>query len=246
MIDFHSHILPNTDDGSTSIEETINIIKEAKQAGFTKIISTSHYIQGYYEYDENDRMQLLEKIKKWGQTPADSTNELNGPELYLGSEIYITAEMPELLKEKKASTINNSKYVLFELPLNTEPLIAKEVVYRLIENGYVPIIAHPERYSYVKESPEYVKELAEMGTLFQANYGSIIGMYGTKAKKTVKKLLKEDLIQFLGSDVHRTNQIYSKIPKVMKKLKKILSEEKLEELTTTNAQKVLNNQDIVN
>lgn len=246
MIDFHSHILPNTDDGSTSIEETINIIKEAKQAGFTKIISTSHYIQGYYEYDENERMQLLEKIKKWGQTPADSTNELNGPELYLGSEIYITAEMPELLKEKKASTINNSKYVLFELPLNTESLIAKEVVYRLIENGYVPIIAHPERYSYVKESPEYVKELAEMGTLFQANYGSIIGMYGTKAQKTVKKLLKEDLIQFLGSDVHRTNQIYPKIPKAMKKLKKILSEEKLEELTTTNAQKVLNNQDIVN
>ena len=246
MIDFHSHILPNTDDGSTSIEETINIIKEAKQAGFTQIISTSHYIQGYYEYDENERMQLLEKIKKWGQTPADNTNELNGPELYLGSEIYITAEMPELLKEKKASTINNSKYVLFELPLNTESLIAKEVVYRLIENGYVPIIAHPERYSYVKESPEYVKELAEMGTLFQANYGSIIGMYGTKAQKTVKKLLKEDLIQFLGSDVHRTNQIYPKIPKAMKKLKKILSEEKLEELTTTNAQKVLNNQDIVN
>lgn len=245
MIDFHSHILPNTDDGSTSIEETINIIKEAKQAGFTQIISTSHYIQGYYEYDENDRMQLLEKIKKWGQTPADNTNELNGPELYLGSEIYITAEMPELLKEKKASTINNSKYVLFELPLNTESLIAKEVVYRLIENGYVPIIAHPERYSYVKESPEYVKELAEMGTLFQANYGSIIGMYGTKAQKTVKKLLKEDLIQFLGSDVHRTNQIYPKIPKAMKKLKKILPEEKLEELTTTNAQKVLNNQDIV-
>ena len=246
MIDFHSHILPNTDDGSTSIEETINIIKEAKQAGFTQIISTSHYIQGYYEYDENERMQLLEKIKKWGQTPADNTNELNGPELYLGSEIYITAEMPELLKEKKASTINNSKYVLFELPLNTESLIAKEVVYRLIENGYVPIIAHPERSSYVKESPEYVKELAEMGTLFQANYGSIIGMYGTKAQKTVKKLLKEDLIQFLGSDVHRTNQIYPKIPKVMKKLKKILSEEKLEVLTTTNAQKVLNNQDIVN
>ena len=98
MIDFHSHILPNTDDGSTSIEETINIIKEAKQAGFTQIISTSHYIQGYYEYDENDRMQLLEKIKKWGQTPADNTNELNGPELYLGSEIYFTDKIICLIK----------------------------------------------------------------------------------------------------------------------------------------------------
>ena len=234
MIDFHSHILPNIDDGSASMEETMNIIQEAKNAGFTKIISTSHYIEEYYESDEQERLELLNQVNK----------EFQDIELCLGNEIYLTSQMTELLKDKKASTINNSKYVLFELPMNAKPFNAKETVYRLIENGYTPVIAHPERYSYVQDNPEYVEELWEMGALFQSNYGSIIGLYGRKAEKTVKKLLKQDLIHFLGSDVHRENQIYPKIPKIIKKLNKVISQDKIEELTTINPQKVLDNEEI--
>ena len=234
MIDFHSHILPQTDDGSISIEETIDILKEAKQVGFTKVISTSHYLEGYYESNENERTELLEKIKQ----------ENTEIELYLGSEIYVSENMIDFLKEKKASSINNSRYVLFELPMGNETMLAKEMIYRLIENNYVPVIAHPERYSYVQDNPEYVKELLEMGAMFQSNYGSIIGLYGKKAEKTVKKLLKENLIQFMGSDVHREEHVYIYIPKILKKLRKIISEEKLEEITEINPQKVLNNEEI--
>ena len=167
-----------------------------------------------------------------------------GIELYLGNEIYITNQMTDLLSEKKASTINNSKYVLFELPMNTKAMDVKEVVFRLMEKGYVPIIAHPERYEYVKENIEYVRELADMGVLFQSNYGSSIGMYGKKAQKTQKKLLEEGLIQFFCSDVHTVEQIYIKMPKILKKLRKIISEEELEQFSTVNPQKVLNNEDI--
>lgn len=234
MIDFHSHILPNVDDGSTSMEETIKLLEEAKRVGFTKIISTSHYIEEYYESDEQERIELLNSIK----------NNFQGIDLCLGNEIYITGDMSQLIKEKKASTINNSRYVLFELPMNTKTMRAKESVYRLIENGYVPIIAHPERYSYVQENIEYVEELADMGALFQANYGSILGLYGKKAEKALKKLLKQDMIHFFGSDVHRTKQIYPLVPKAIKKINKIISEEKLEELTLVNPQKVLNNEEI--
>ena len=120
----------------------------------------------------------------------------------------------------------------------------KEVVYRLIENGFVPVIAHPERYSYVQDNPEYIEELAEMGALFQANYGSIIGMYGKKAEKTLKKLLKNDLIRFFGTDSHRIDQVYTKMPKILKKLHKVLSDEEIEEFTVINPQKVLNNEEI--
>ena len=261
MIDFHSHILPNIDDGSTSMDETINLIKEAIQAGFTGIISTSHYIQGYYECDEIERKHLVEEVieeidkdvggqkKNRPQFAIGAKKEPspicpNCPQLYLGSEIYITTEIIELIKNRKASTINNTRYVLIELPMNVKPLFAKEIVYRLIENGCKPIIAHPERYSYVQEDIAYVEELANMGALFQANYGSIIGMYGSRAQKTIKELLKKDMISFLGSDAHRTNQIYPKIPKILKKLSKIISEQKLKELTTLNAQKVLNDENI--
>lgn len=239
MIDFHSHIIPNIDDGSTSMKDTINMINEARQAGFTEIISTSHYIQKYYDLDCFEREKILDIIKK----KVSEKKEIN-IKLYLGSEIYFTPEIIELVKNKKASTINNTRYLLFELPMNTKPLFVKEMVYKLMQNGYIPIIAHPERYSYVQENIRYIEELAGMGVLFQSNYGSIIGMYGNSAKKTLKKLLKNNLISFLGSDVHRTGQIYPKIPKALKKLRKILSIEELEKLTTLNAQKVLKDEDL--
>lgn len=243
MIDFHSHILPNIDDGSRSMEESINLIREATEAGFTGIISTSHYLQDYYECDEQERRKLIDSI---ANETAKLSNNIGRqiPKLYLGSEIYITTDMINLLEEKKASTINNTKYVLFELPMNSKPLFVKDVVYKLIECGYRPIIAHPERYSYVKEDIGFVKELKDMGALFQSNYGSIIGMYGNSAKKTVKKLLKENLISFLGSDVHKTGQIYSKIPKILKKLNRWIPSDMVQNLTTFNAQKVLENQEI--
>lgn len=236
MIDFHAHILPNIDDGSASMEESINLIKEAEQAGFTGIISTSHYLQNYYESDEEERRRILAELAEQVKM-ADAEAEI--PKLYLGSEIYISTDIVELLEEGKASTINGTNYVLFELPMNSKPLFAKEVVYKLIENGYKPIIAHPERYSYVKEDIEFVRELKSMGALFQSNYGSVIGMYGGSAKKTLKKLLKEDLISFLGSDVHAVGQIYTKVPKILRKLEKWISPEKLQELTTLNAENVL-------
>ena len=234
MIDFHSHILPGIDDGSRSIEQTIRMLKEAKEAGFTKIISTSHYMEGYYESDETERIELLNEVQK----------NISGIELYLGNEIYITNNMIDLIQNKQASTINNSKYVLFEFPLSAKSMNDKEVVYRLIENGFVPVIAHPERYSYVQDNPEYIEELAEMGALFQANYGSIIGMYGKKAEKTLKKLLKNDLIRFFGTDSHRIDQVYTKMPKILKKLHKVLSDEEIEQFTVINPQKVLNNEEI--
>lgn len=236
MIDFHSHILPEIDDGSRNLEQSISMINEAKEVGFTKIISTSHYMENYYECDVEKRKQLIKQLQ----------GEVQDIKLYLGNEIYITNNIIELLKNGKASSINNTRYVLFEFPLiTTKPMNDKEVIYRLVENGYIPIIAHPERYPFIQENPEYLFELEDMGALFQANYGSIIGMYGLKAKRTLKILLRNNLISFFGSDVHRPEQVYNKIPKIVKKLKKIISDEEFEEFTETNPQKVLNNEEII-
>ena len=228
MIDFHSHILPGIDDGSRSIGQSIQILKEAKEAGFSKVILTSHYMEEYFECDEKDRKKLIEELQK----------EVKDTELYLGSEIYITDNIVDLIKDGKASSINGTKYVLFEFPLaETKPMNDKEVIYRLIENGYVPIIAHPERYPFIQKDPDYLFELSDMGALFQANFGSIIGMYGNKAKKTLKELLKNDLISFFGTDTHRPEQVFTKMPHIMKKLRKLLSDEEIERFTSINPQK---------
>lgn len=234
MIDFHSHILPNIDDGAKSIEESINLIKEAEEVGFTDIILTSHYLEDYYEADVEERNNLISKLKK----------NINNINIHIGNEIYITENIIDLIKENKASTINDSRYVLFELPMNNNVLYLKEVVFSLIENDFIPIIAHPERYSFVQKNPNMLLELIEMGVLFQGNYASIIGYYGKDAQKTIKLLLKNNMIHFFGTDVHKANTIYIKIPKIIEKLEKIIGKEKLYELTTINPGLVLKNKKI--
>lgn len=238
MIDFHSHIIPEIDDGSRSIEETMLLLEEAKNAGFTAIISTSHYLQEHYEFDEEARKKFLEIIQ------MGVSNLGIDIELYLGSEIYASYDIVELLKEHKASTINGTKYVLFELPMQTELPNLKNVIYNLLGNGYIPIIAHPERYTYVKENPNWLIEYLEIGVLAQANYGSIIGIYGKEAEKTVKQLLKNNMIHFLGTDVHKTKTVYSKMPEIMQALRKILERDKIKKLTKINPQLVLDNKRI--
>ena len=238
MIDFHSHIIPEIDDGSRSIEETMLLLSEAKKAGFTKIISTSHYMNDRFEFDEANRKILLEAIK------MGANNFGIDIELCLGSEIYATYDVVELLKEHQASTIDGTNYVLMELPMQSELPNLKNIIYILLGNGYKPIIAHPERYEYVKDNPNWLIEYIELGVLFQANYASIIGLYGKEAQKTVKLLLKNNMIHFLGSDVHRPNTIYPRIPEILKEIRKVLEEAQLEKLTTINPNLALENKEI--
>lgn len=238
MVDMHSHILPGVDDGSRDSEETYKMLTEAYDAGFTKVISTSHYYLGYYEEDENTRKAYIDTIN----------NKLQGMQcnlqICIGSEIFITNEIVNLLKEQKASSINGTKYVLFETAFGLKPQNLKDVIYSLMSNNYIPIIAHPERYSYVQKNPNVLLELIDLGVLFQSNFGSIIGQYGKEAKKTVKLLLKNNFIHFLGTDAHRKNTIYTAIPQALESLKEIISEEELEELTTINPNLVLENKEI--
>lgn len=238
MIDFHSHILPNIDDGSRSIEETFDLIKEAEEVGFDSIISTSHYIENYYEVNSAERQIWIDAISK-------ALKQKNiAVKLYLGNEVYFTHNIIELLLKRKIVTMNKSNYMLFEFPLNAKPLHIEEVIFELMEHKIIPILAHPERYSFVQEKPDMIPSLIESGVLMQSNYGSILGLYGEKAKILVKKFLECNMIQFLGSDVHRHKSIYPKIPTMIEEIKKIVGEEKIKELTTTNPQSVLDNEKI--
>lgn len=238
MIDFHSHILPDIDDGARNMEETEKLIEEAEEVGFETIISTSHYIENYYEVDVEERKkiinQLNEKLEK----------EDKNIKLHLGNEVYFSENIKKLLDEKKITPIEKTKYLLFELPLNAKPLNLYDVVYDMLQLKLKPILAHPERYSFIQENPNIIKELIETGVLMQANYGSIVGQYGKKVQIIVKKLLENDMIHFLGSDVHRKGTIYFQIPRILKELEKLLGEEKLKKLTTINAKLVLEDEEI--
>lgn len=233
MVDIHTHIIPNVDDGSQDIKDTVKIFKEAASVGISDIVLTPHYIKGYYDLDTKKREDMVELLQKMLEKMHIPIN------VYIGNEIYICSNMDELILKKEVSCINNGKYVLFELPINSNIKYLDEMVFRLISIGKIPIIAHPERYRYVQKNIEIVQKLREMGALFQSNYGSMVEIYGKHAKKTLIKLLKKGYIDFLASDVHRPDTIYSVIDKSKNKIKKIIGEEALYKLTTENPRKIL-------
>ncbi len=238
MIDIHSHILPNIDDGARNIDETMELLKEAQSVGFEAIVSTAHYMEGYYETAVDERTILTEAIfQKFIQYNIEM-------DLYLGSEIYLTDNIVKILEERKASTINDTSYILFELPLNIEPENLYDIIYEITQCKLVPILAHPERYSFVWHDTEFLSDIIELGVLMQVNYASIIGYYGEKPQVIAQKMFENNMVHLLGSDVHRTNTIYPKIPQILSILKKMIGEEKLEQLTTVNPELVLKNKRI--
>ena len=123
MIDFHTHILPNVDDGSKSIDETFELLNEAKKAGFDTIISTSHYIEDYYNVNVSEREVWINAISEILK------KENKNLKLYLGNEVYLAENIIELLETGKAKTINKSRYILFEFPMNTKPMNMYDIIY---------------------------------------------------------------------------------------------------------------------
>ena len=237
MIDIHSHIIPNVDDGARSVEETFNILKEAQEAGFTDVILTSHFLLNYYETNAQELIFWKEKLQEVLKKQGTKIN------LHSGMEIYITNQMEELLENKKILTLANSRYMLIELPLATNVKYFDYVVYYLEAKGIKPIIAHPERYKCVQKDPDIVEEYIEKGCFIQCNYGSIVNLYGREAEKTIKTILKKNQVHFLGSDVHRENGTYLIILDAIKKIRKIIGENKINEITTINPKKILQNEE---
>ena len=238
MIDIHAHILPNIDDGAINIEETMNLLKEAQDAGFTTVVATSHYMEGYYETAVAERELLLNAVKQ-------KLKQYNlNLELFLGNEIYLSENTIQLLEERKASSINDTNYVLFEMPLHSKPMNMYDVIYDMIQYKLVPILAHPERYTFIQKDPELIYDLIDLGVLMQANYASIIGYYGEKAQIIVKKLLECNMVHFLGSDVHRQNTIYANMNNIIEELKKVITKQEFKLLTEINPRKIINNEEI--
>ncbi len=235
MIDIHTHLLYGVDDGSKSIEESASIIKKLNKIGVTDIVLTPHYINysSYNSIKTNNQIRM-ENLKLKLKEENIKVN------LYLGNEIYIDDELISLLKEGIISSINNSRFLLIELPMSGKHDSYYDIFLDLINLGYKIILAHPERYVSFQKDFSKVYELKEIGVLFQCNIGSILGDYGKDAKKTIKRLLKEKLVTFFASDIHHEKKDYMFIEKAKGKLKKYLTDNEIDNLFENNARKILN------
>ena len=198
MIDIHSHILSDIDDGSKDIEMSINMLKKAELSGTTDIIATPHFMRGRFEVEYNEVVHRVEKLKKISR---ENNIDIN---IYSGQEVYYSRKLIEYYNDKIIGTINNTKYMLIELPMlefNIDEVI--NTIYELQIRGIVPIIAHPERYKQFIKKPSMINSLIKEGMLFQMNTGSIVGDFGKDVKKTAAKYLEHNVYSFIGSDAHR-------------------------------------------
>ncbi len=239
MIDIHSHLLYEVDDGSKNIETSVNMAREAEQNGITHICCTPHYLEPQYTSNWKENEKKLEELKKRLKEEGIDI------ELRLGNEIFVTENTLEDLKNEKSIKLNESKYVLVEFPMVNELKCSTKIIDSLIEKGLKVIIAHPERYKYVQNNPDYIIPYLEKGVIFQSNVGSIIGMYGEDARICINTLLKREMVQVLATDAHKTNSVYYKLDKISSKLKEKIKEDYFEELTLTNPQKILNDEDLI-
>ncbi len=237
MIDLHNHILPQIDDGSRSVEETIEMGRIAETDGITKIIITTHHRRPQYLTDKQD---ILEKVK--------FTNELFQKEninieIFPGMEILINEDIPLKLKNNELLSLNNSSYLLIEFPMREEIDYIDDVLHEVKVQGYKPVIAHPERYLKVMKDPNYVKHLIEEGCYIQINANSLKGSFGKESKETVEILVKHKMVHLISTDAHSSN---ARAPRMSQsiELMKAISDQDYVDYVMSNAHKVFNDQDI--
>ena len=235
MKDLHSHLCFGIDDGACSLEESVSILQKMQDAGFTDVMITPHYIEGSkFSANNKEKMSRFKEIQKECKKQNININ------LYLGNEVYISNNILKLIEQEEIMTLNNSKYILIEFSLYNESPDIKNILKELIQAGYIPVIAHPERYPYIDSKMKLIRELKDMGVLFQGNYLSLFDKYGRKSKKNLQKMLKNGIISFIGSDIHRKchlneDRIYKTIKKYVK------TEDKVNDLLYNNFDIIINN-----
>lgn len=238
MIDLHTHIVFDVDDGSKSIQDSLEILKIAHERGIKAMFATPHFIEGYVMPDA-----LLVKERVLELSRHMKTSGLDMP-IYSGHEIMLDYNTLDHLKEGRALSLNDTRYVLVEMPMHTQLNNLNEIFFNFQVSGYVPVIAHPERYDYVQDNPALIEDWITKGALLQINLLSLYNKYGDKAKKTAIKLLKSHMYHFVGSDVHSHQSTALSVSTPLAKIKELVDHHVYKDIVHNNPMKLIKNQEI--
>ncbi|UTJ05799.1 tyrosine-protein phosphatase [Arcobacter roscoffensis] len=198
--DLHSHLIPEIDDGSKSMTQSIEMIKELKNLGFKKLITTPHTMSHRFPNTKDDILRKFDLLKE------EVSKQNIDICLEVASEYYYDEHFFELIKNKELLTFGDN-YVLFELSYTTPVFGIEQTIYELLKAGYKPVLAHPERYTYFSQNLEKYNQIKEAGLSFQINVNSTNNFYGKNVKKAVEYLINNGLVDFVGSDTHRPNYV---------------------------------------
>jgi len=192
-VDMHSHVLPGIDDGAQTPADSIALIKKMMELGITKVIATPHIMADYYRNTPETINAALEILK------SELVKEGVVIDISAAAEHYFDETFEDLVNRGKLMTMGD-KYVLFEIPFLGSPPNLIQMIKRMRDLGYKPILAHPERYTYLKLDD--FRSIKNFGCKLQINTISLTGYYGKHVKKAAEEIADNNLVDFISSDMH--------------------------------------------
>lgn len=199
--DMHAHVLPGVDDGAQTLEESLILLNALQSMGFTHVFATPHISRNFYP---NSRENLLPAVAQVLQSLRDRDIQLH---LGLAAEYYLDEHFESLLNQPALLTLPGN-YILFEMSyFHAWPGLSR-ILFEMIRRTYRPILAHPERYPYLRGKYfSLLEDLRDRGIFFQANLLSFHGMYGQETRRCAFQMLEAGLVDFLGTDVHHVQHL---------------------------------------
>lgn len=212
MIDLHTHILPQVDDGPSDWEDALALIRQGIGDGIQGAVCTSHVLN---KLDDDLEGKFIYRFDQLREMAAKHHPDFA---LWLGSELHILADFDPM---SRTATINgNKKYLMIEFPMNEIPADADDKLFQLTLNGFKPILVHPERNARILGRPEKLFEFVQRGLLVQVNAGSINGVFGRPVKKLAADMIDRNLVHFIASDCHQVRERPMRLSEAFRTVKK--------------------------
>jgi len=240
MIDLHCHLLPGIDDGCADMQTTLEMAREYLKHDVSRLVVTPHVRSGMFDNNEGDIRELVVETRQ-------KLNEQNiNLDIRPGAEYYWDENfLRKCMDHQNLLTLGDyGKHVLVEFNYLTKPLNLREVVFDLKVKGITLVMAHPERYKFVGEDLDFVEDLINAGMLLQGTLGPLAGIWGSRSKSLLKKLLKKDLIHLISSDSHSPKNVSKYINGTKDKLIDWIGEAETKRLLVTNPEKIFMGQSV--
>lgn len=234
MLDAHSHVLYDIDDGSRSLEMSLEMLRMAVASGTNHILATPHV-------NRKGIIPSWDVIQEKVTALQDEADKAEIPiTIHTGAEVEINYEALEFLQEGGGPyCLAGTKYILCELTNQSEPRQTGDLLFELTMRGYRPILAHPERYDRIMEQPETIWKWMEKGILTQCNGGSFHGYFGAEVQRRVELLASKQMISLLGSDAHRVEFRHADLREPKEAIGKLPNGEVVLETCRRNGEKLL-------
>jgi protein-tyrosine phosphatase len=236
MIDIHSHIMPEIDDGARSREEAVKMAEIAAADGIEMMVSTPHMFNGL---SHNPLPKEIQNRVKALQDAVGSTLKI-----IPGNEVHISHEIAEQARNQRVTRINDRNYMLVEFPQLTVPLRVEDLFYKLQLQSIYPILVHPERNAQIQSRPSIVAGFVERGVLIQVTAMSVTGEFGPVPKQCSEILLRHNCVHFLATDAHRPDRRPPILSKGRDAAARVIGPERAHKLVHENPLAVVNGEPI--